>query len=352
MDEIKLLRSRELANSIRYSGDLHDSTLGLQPSTLQEVTDLYYRTAVEIHDDLTPDLEKSVIAVCNRLRVERSVVTVFVNSSLELQAACYYTDTKKCLVRFSSSLVNLLDSKEFEFVLGHELGHFLLQHAPSATNSQSAEYFSFQRSKEISADRMGLVGVGDFVSSARALIKTASGLEGRFLGMNIDHYLTQIDRIINPRSGEHPFSTHPSMLIRAKALYDFSKGDFHKHYGSIVSKNLIATDTALTKTLDTYLDSNLREKIKKALDDLVLWSVAKKITMDGKFDKIEQEKFQKHFGIDVFKKFKNFLKSANSTNLREEIENKLSDVKLRLKNLSPSSYKTNCETAEKMSKLF
>ena len=352
MDQMKLLKSRELANSVRYSRDLHDSSLGLQPSSLQEVTDLYYRNAVEIHKDMTPELEQSVFEVCKKLSVERSVVTVFVNSSAELQAACYYTDTQTCLIRFSSALVNLLDPKEFEFVLGHEIGHFLLQHAPSATNCQSAEYFNFQRAKEISADRVGLIGCGDFLTSAKALIKTASGLESRLLKVDVNHYLTQIERISHPDIGENPLNTHPSMLIRTKALNDFSRSNIHKNYGSIDPRELFVVDSKITEHLDKYVDKKLRQKIKKACDDLTLWIVAKKITEDGKFDKIEQKAFSDFFGIETLEKFKNFLNSVNTLNVKKEIENKLFDSKQRLESLSPDSLKKNYDTAIKVLDLF
>ena len=92
-------------------------------------------------------------------------------------------------------------------LLNNEMGHFLLQHAPSATNTQSAEYFTFQRAKEISADRIGLIGCSDFLASAKALIKTASGLKSNLLELDIKHYLTQLKRISNPSLGENPLST-------------------------------------------------------------------------------------------------------------------------------------------------
>ena len=48
-----------------------------------------------------------------------------------------------------------------------------------------------------------------------------------------DFVLTQLKRISNPSLGENPLSAHPSVLIRTKALNDFSITDIHKHYGNI-----------------------------------------------------------------------------------------------------------------------
>ena len=50
VDEFALFKSRELANIVRYSEDKHDKSLGLQPSSLDNVTDEFYRSAVEINE--------------------------------------------------------------------------------------------------------------------------------------------------------------------------------------------------------------------------------------------------------------------------------------------------------------
>ena len=114
--------------------------------------------------------------------------------------------------------INLLELKEVEFVIAHEIGHFLLKHAPLGTSNKTAEYFVFQRAKEISADRIGLVGCGSIEAAGSAMMKTASGLKHNYLNLNLDNYLLQLNQISDNNSGENPFGTHPSMLLRANAL--------------------------------------------------------------------------------------------------------------------------------------
>ena len=101
VDEFALFKSRKLANTVRYSEDKHDRSLGLQPVSLDNVTDEFYRSSVEINGNLTPNIETAFQKVCERLSLDRNVIQAFVNNSHEVQAACYYVDSNRCLIRIS-----------------------------------------------------------------------------------------------------------------------------------------------------------------------------------------------------------------------------------------------------------
>ena len=51
-----------------------------------------------------------------------------------------------CIIRLSSGLIDILENKEIEFVIGHEIGHFIYGHglALSSSDSESLE-FSIQK---------------------------------------------------------------------------------------------------------------------------------------------------------------------------------------------------------------
>ena len=277
VDEFALFKSRELANIVRYSEDKHDTSLGLQPLSLDNVTDEFYRSAVEINENLTPKIESAFKKVCERLSLDRNVIQAFVNNSHEVQAACYYVDANRCLIRISSSLINLLENAELEFVIGHELGHFLLQHAPSATSRETAEYFVFQRAKEISADRIGILGCGMLKPAVTALVKTASGLNSSHIQVSLDHYLAQLNQIIKPSSGENLFSTHPSMLIRTFAINEFAKDIEKIEFKFFDSHSVYESDKLIKSFLDEYVDKNIVENIKQGTRNLEMCLFAKSI---------------------------------------------------------------------------
>ena len=353
VDEFALFKSRELANIVRYSEDKHDKSLGLQPSSLDNVTDEFYRSAVEINENLTPKIESAFKKVCERLSLDRNVIQAFVNNSHEVQAACYYVDANRCLIRISSSLINLLENAELEFVIGHELGHFLLQHAPSATSRETAEYFVFQRAKEISADRIGILGCGMLKPAVTALVKTASGLNSSHIQVSLEHYLAQLNQIIKPSSGENLFSTHPSMLIRTFAINEFAKDIEKIEFKFFDSHSVYESDKLIKSFLDEYVDKNIVENIKQGTRNLEMWLAARIVSLAGRFDKNHQDKFKKKFGEEDMQKLKNFFQSCDANILSEEIEKKIDLANKHLLCLSPSRSENLISSSEKLiAKLF
>ena len=353
VDEFALFKSRELANIVRYSEDKHDKSLGLQPSSLDNVTDEFYRSAVEINENLTPKIESAFKKVCERLSLDRNVIQAFVNNSHEVQAACYYVDANRCLIRISSSLINLLENAELEFVIGHELGHFLLQHAPSATSRETAEYFVFQRAKEISADRIGILGCGMLKPAVTALVKTASGLNSSHIQVSLDHYLAQLNQIIKPSSGENLFSTHPSMLIRTFAINEFAKDIEKIEFKFFDSHSVYESDKLIKSFLDEYVDKNIVENIKQGTRNLEMWLAARIVSLAGRFHKNHQDKFKKKFGDEDMQKLKNFFQSCDANVLSEEIEKKIDLANKHLLCLSPSRSENLISNSEKLiAKLF
>ena len=336
VNEFALFKSRELANTVRYSEDKHDRSLGLQPLSLDNVTDEFYRSAVEINGNLTPNIEIAFQKVCERLSLDRNVIQAFVNNSHEVQAACYYVDANRCLIRISSSLINLLENAELEFVIGHELGHFLLQHAPNATSKETAEYFVFQRAKEISADRIGILGCGMLEPAVTALVKTASGLNSDHIQVSLEHYLAQLNQIIKPSSGESLFSTHPSMLIRTYAINEFAKNIEKIEFKYFDSHSVYESDKLIKSFLDEYVDKNIVENIEQGTRDLEMWLAARIVSLAGRFDKNHQDKFKQKFGAEDLQKLKNFFQSCDSRVLSEEIEKKIEAANRRLVYLAPS----------------
>ena len=177
-------------------------------------------------------------------------------ASPELRAECYASSTIQCIIRFSSSLVDLLDEEEFAFVAGHELGHFLLGHGLThiERQSESIEYFIQQRAQEISVDRIGLVACDSVDVALRALMKVASGLNDRHLRFDVGAFIAQL-RMTAPNSGsDNHRASHPSILVRCRALLWFSLNDvFTKRAEVFVQSQMQQLDARIQDDINTYV---------------------------------------------------------------------------------------------------
>lgn len=335
-NEYLLLEARQRANKVRYSGDLHDYEVRLQPFFLHEIVDEFSRSALEISSLLTPELSDALNVACERLGVSRSSVYAFVYSSHEPQAACYYTDTSRCLIRLSSALANSMSVDELSFVFGHELGHFLLQHSPVATDVASSEYFVFQRAKEISADRVGLFACSGLETAILAFLKSASGLSSSHLNGSVLEYVKQIGNITNLDAGENPFNTHPSMIVRANVLTQFSLGTGSESYDGISIQSVLECDRGIRDFLDSYVDADLRKQVSECQNDLKIWLAAVSVCRDGRFDQSEQKVFEDNFGIHLLEKMKAFLASCEKSEVLNRLQSRVCDAESRLTKLTPS----------------
>src|SRR5262245_10220511 len=122
-----LERARAHAQRVRYSGDRSSrAQISAPPVWIRE---WHYQDAVEVSAALTPALWERLTKVCQRLFMPPQAILAFVYSSPQVQAECVTSGQNQCVVRFSSALLNLLTEEEFEFVVGHEVAHFLLDHA-------------------------------------------------------------------------------------------------------------------------------------------------------------------------------------------------------------------------------
>ena len=167
----------------------------------------------------------------------------------------------ECVVRFSSGLVNLMNEDEFNFVLGHEIAHFLLGHDSCAEQSieHSLESFMIRRAKELSADRIGYLATGQIDKSIHAIIKSASGLDSKFLRFDVSEFISQTKKITSPSRGESRNSTHPSMLIRCRALLWFSMIIKSVEDLNQIDKNKLAEiDNKVLIDLEKFVDGHVR----------------------------------------------------------------------------------------------
>lgn len=216
-----LHEARALAYSVRFAGENEGRVLNSDDRGTN-TNQRPLRKALDITKGVTPELYDVVSTVCAKLSVPMESVRARVYPSEELQAHCSLWGTG-CLIEVSSSLVEHLDSHEQAFVIGHELGHFLLDHHfLDLPEPQSAVRYQKLRAREISADRIGLVATTSPEAAMRAIMKSFSGLSERRLRFDAASFLRHAFNTENVHElAASRWDTHPSFAVRARCLVHF-----------------------------------------------------------------------------------------------------------------------------------
>ena len=253
----------KIAESIRYSDDKHEDVLG-QEKDLNMRVSAYHNFGFKVSPEMTPKIYDNLEKVCNRLDVDIEKINTFVISKSSLNAHCVdFGRDKGCIIALHSKLINMMSPGEIQFIIGHEIGHYLLQHNyfdndPEVTIEESSK----SRAGEISADRIGLLACGDLDSAVHALIRIQSGLKDEFLGFDLVAYLKQMESEKDYRRHLSK-DTHPSNRIRIKALLRFFASDLYRKItnkeepmekSDLVDKDGHDIDSQIKEDLDGYFE--------------------------------------------------------------------------------------------------
>jgi hypothetical protein len=324
--------ARELASKLRFAADVHWASDDKSINDISGAREQLYQDAIEISPLITPNLWERFCNVCERLHVPRSAVCLFIYSSKDIQGECYARGGSNCVIRFSSGLIDLLDEEEFEFVIGHELGHFLLDHHAinAGIGHPNSEYFRHRRSQEISVDRIGLVSCASLDIALRALMKTVSGLTERHLRFDVGAFISQL-RKIEFSTPDWSGSTHPSILIRAKALLWFSLSDYFLKGSSFFSLDQMRKiDSRVERDLHKFVDGAVNAKISELKQDLLLWMVTLEIARSGFFSTATQDQMRFRFGEETIQKLRSFLAGLPKDEAEAVIYDKLKSARNEL----------------------
>ena len=263
----KLDAARLVAERVRYSGEatneIHPDS---DPEATTQMRSIFAQHNLEISHAVTPKLASTLDEVYERLRIPSKVVVAYVYADPDIQATCFSSSTAECVVSFSSGLISLLDEPELQFVAGHEIGHFLLYHGNVHQDDtfESLEYLMQQRAKEISADRIGFLACKSLDVCVRAMMKTASGLSTEEIRFDTGAFLSQLQKSDDITYSVTQTSTHPSWLVRCRAILWFSMNDFLTSSPDNWSRTKIhEMDARIEKDLRQYVDGPAREKMEK-----------------------------------------------------------------------------------------
>lgn len=175
---------------------------------------------------------------------------MYVRADSEFRASAMHCEGSPDLVAVSSRIIEAFTPEELRFVLGHELGHLVLQHfripmpalaqlqdcaGPMISRRNALRLYLWARAAEHSADRAGLVCAGDSAAAARGFFKLASGLSSSHVQTDLDAYALQVESLASaPEARQKPrndddtldcFSTHPYSPLRVRAVVAFSRAD-------------------------------------------------------------------------------------------------------------------------------
>ena len=341
---IDLSSAQSLANKVRYTGDKSVGSSIENRSPTDQAQDQLLREGLYISDFVTPNLAKGLQQVCIRLNVPRECLSAFVYSSSEFQASCIATDLTKCVIRFSSQLIDLLGEDEFEFVCGHELGHFLLGHGLlSPENSgNSLEYFIQQRSHEISADRIGLLACGSLETAIRAMMKTISGLSDEHLRFDVSAFIGQIRKTGETQHFYYDYTSHPSLVIRCRALLWFSMSEkFFEAKGETGGEPHEKIEDLIQAELDKYINEGAKQRIEDARIVAKVWLSACASIRNGALDKKDQEIIGRLVGDDKLEKLKNLYEGCSPQEVVNLTREKLINSFSQFEHLAPVEFQNS-----------
>ena len=338
--------ARLLARSIRFSGDSQIPEVDEDSVGLQHVRGMFSSQGLLIDPAVTPGLAGLMAEVYQQLRMPNEVVAAYVYSSSELQASCLSNSTSECVTTFSSALVNLLDDKELQFVVGHEIGHFLLSHGLVHVDEddESPEQMMQQRAKEISADRLGLLACDSLDVAVRAMMKTASGLPREQLRFDTTTFLSQLEKPDQIGFSVSESSTHPPWVMRCRALLWFSMSGFMtRDEGDRSEVQLVKLDERIERDLQNYVDGPVRQQIEIAKRNVALWLYVFHAIKDGVFDKSEQQKFAELFDEAMLKKLIGMFDGMGRDDVARRVNDKVRESQRELHQMMPSSYEVELQ---------
>ena len=284
-------------------------------------------SSLMISVSVTPELEKTLQLVCDRLRIERSLFNLYVFPKKEIEAFCYI-DTFPITLGMSSGAADL-NKEQLAFIIGHEIGHSLIGSIINfSTENKTLEDMIFARALEISSDRIGLLASKNIETVGQTILITLSGLDQKHIRFDIHNFLENAQNIQTAEIYEHDlYSSHPPLAQRCKALLQFSIcSDYLKFVGtkSDDSLSIEKINNTILNGLSETIDSKALSIIDKEISNLFIWIYASFVFSKTKID-IEDLNSKLQIDVkkeDVAKAF-NFVNAFSSYEKPEVMHEKI-----------------------------
>ena len=284
--------------------------------------------SVRVDKEILPKVGEAIETVFKRIKIENNFNFFITADNNQANASCsLMSSASRPDIILTSRLIELLSIEELQFVIGHEVAHYVYQHAlyPNHNNVEDRNLklniLNLSRAAEISADRIGFLACSSLEDALKANFKLASGLSDKYFNFKPSTYLDQLRDLQDlGKSSSELWSTHPSFLIRMQSLIWFS---MTKEYHDFFDQKKRGTYSL--KEVDKKLDLKIRKVTgdeiaksnKEIYEKALIWGSLDIYLSDKKFSKEEQDEFSKRFGANA-KKAISLMKISNARDMLDK----------------------------------
>jgi len=317
--------------------DINNSTVNKSLNYSSPILKSLLSTSVKVTPEIFPKIDQSIKSVFEKLQLKNNFNFFVTANHNQTQAACaMMPESDSAEIIITSKMIELLNEKELQYVLGHEISHHYYQHNiyPSPNQAKSKiellKLLHLSRASEISADRAGFLGSGGIENSLKAMLKITSGLGEEHLTFNFSSYLDQLRELKQIKGDQNQmYSTHPSFLNRMQALVWFSMSHEYHEYFETNKKgiyDLKTVDKKINESIKSVTGRELDISTKEIFSNALMWCSLKIFIADSKFTKKEQELFKKNFGEKSTVSILSLLKISNPKSIDGKINNALNEA--------------------------
>ena len=333
---ITILRNLRFSEDKLESDKLINPTL--TPSSISKK--LMTLNGMPISKELLPDLYNVMTHCCEKFGIGINNIQGYVYPSSEIQAQCVQFVLSEYVLAISSGMVNLLNNNELKFVVGHEIGHALLNHNNlKFDDNNDHEKYRLSRAGEISADRLGFICCDEDNYAFSALMKICSGLDDDYLNYDINSFINLAKNLKEPTNVNYFELTHPPMVIRARAILWLSMSNLSNNYQNESEKNnkdKAELDRRVNRDLTKYIDNQIFTDLNVLVNDFKFWLFTITFVSDGLLSESEQLILKSNFSEELVLKLKVYLSGLSKNEVTQDIWIKLNKSYVNLKNVSKS----------------
>ncbi len=204
-------------------------------------------SALRLTRSMSPEIADT-LNQCKEVIGYDTPVELFVTNEPVYNATCYREQGGPTILTVSSRLLESFTPAELKFVIGHELGHAVLDHyglpmpivatleemgIPFVQRHVSLKLYAWCRAAELSADRIGLICAQDAEAAASGFFKLASGMSSSRVKADLATFAKQVESLATAPEARDKlrdddtyldcFTTHPYNPVRVRACWAFSR---------------------------------------------------------------------------------------------------------------------------------